>query len=128
MRRRKKILIVDCDADYLMTLERGLEEAGFDTTTTWDPWEAKALLNSGEFHALLVGEHPPEVKAKDILSGLAVPVACVVLQAKPRHPFEAQHLGQQGASLVVSRQKVAEVIEKVQLLLKPPQAASAGAA
>ena len=130
MSHRKKVLIVDCDADYLMTLERHLEEEGFDTTTTWDVCEAMALLASRQFNALLVGEHPPEVKCEEILKGLRSrrSVPCIVLQAATRHPFEAQHLRFLGAYAVIPKQKIKEVMQKVHQSLKNSHDASAGAA
>jgi len=128
--RQKKVLIVDWDADYLITLERHMEEDGFDTTTTWDACEAMALLGSQQFDVLLVGEHPPEVKSEEILRGLRTrrSVACIVLQAATRHPFDAQYLSFLGAYAVVPKQKMKEIMEKVHQSLKNPHGASAGAA
>ena len=130
MSHRKKVLIVDCDADYLMTLERHLEEGGFDTTTTWDACEAIALLGSRQFNALLVGEHPPEVKSEEILRGLRTrrSAPCIVLQAAMRHPFEAQYLSFLGAYAVVPKQNIKDVMAKVHQSLKNSHGVSAGAA
>ena len=130
MSRRNKVLIVDCDADYLITLERHLEEEGFDTTTTWDACEAMALLGSRQFNVILVGEHPPEVKCEEILKGVKSrrSVPCIVLQTATRHPFEAQYLSSLGAYAVVPKQKVKEVMQQVHQSLKPSRGASAGAA
>lgn len=130
MSPRKKVLILDCDADYLITLERHMEEGGFDTTTTWNACEAMTLLGSRQFDVLLVGEHPPEVKSEEILKGLRTrrSVACIVLQAAMRHPFDAQHLSSLGAYAVVPKQKIKEVMQKVHQSLKNSHAASAGAA
>jgi DNA-binding NtrC family response regulator len=130
LRHRKKILIVDCDADYLISLERHLEEGGFDTTTTWDVCEAIALLGSRQFNVLLVGDHPPEVTCEEILKGFQSrgSVPCIVLQAATRHPFEAQYLSSLGAYAVVPKQKIKEVMDKVHQSLKNSHGASAGAA
>lgn len=110
--------------------ERHLEEGGFDTTTTWDVCEALALLSSRQFNALLVGEHPPEVKCEEILKGLQSrrSVPCIVLQAATRHPFEAQHLSFLGAYAVIPKQKIKEVMQRVHQSLKNSHGASAGAA
>jgi len=131
VRHRKKILIVDCDADYLIALERHLEEGGFDTTTTWDACEAIALLGSRQFNGLLVGAHPPEVNCEEILKALQSrgSIPCIVLQTAPRHPFEAQYLSSLGAYAVIPKQKIKEVMEKVHQSLKSsPHGVSAGAA
>jgi len=128
LRHRRKVLIVDCDADYLISLERYFEEGGFDTTTTWDACEAIALLASRQFNALLVGEHPPEAKSEEILRGLRRSVPCIVLQAAVRHPFEAQYLSFLGAYAVVPKQNIKDVMETVHQSLKNSHGVSAGAA
>ena len=130
MSHRKKVLILDCDADYLITLERYLEEGGFDTTSTWDACEAMALLGSRQFNALLVGEHPPEVKSGEILRGLRSrrSVPCIVLHAAARHPFEPQYLSSLGAYAVIPKQQMKEVMDNVHQALENSHGASAGAA
>jgi hypothetical protein len=51
-----KVLIVDNDEFALIELERVLEGAGFDTTTTWDVSEAVHLANTTGYDYILVGE------------------------------------------------------------------------
>ena len=63
----RRILIVDLDADTLITLQHVLEDAGLDTTITWDENEARRLLKSKSFDLILVGDHPPELKAETVL-------------------------------------------------------------
>ena len=67
---RKKILVVDSDADLLVAVERMLEDAGFDTTTTRDVQQAKMLLASDAFDLVLVGEQPFGVSSATILETL----------------------------------------------------------
>jgi DNA-binding NtrC family response regulator len=50
------VLIVDNDESALIELERALEGAGFDTTTTWDLSEALQLVSASEYDHVLVGE------------------------------------------------------------------------
>jgi CheY-like chemotaxis protein len=50
------VLIVDNDEFALIELERVLEGAGFNTTTTWDVSEAVHLANTTDYDYILVGE------------------------------------------------------------------------
>jgi len=104
--RRKKVLILDSDAEFLISLEQLLEDEGFEVVTTWSSCDIPALLAASQFDLLLLGDHPPEVQGAQILkqlrsAGLAVP--CIVLLSGPRHPFEAQYLSFLGACAVVSK-------------------------
>ena len=51
-----RVLIVDNDESALIDLERVLENAGFNTTTTWDVSEAVHLANTTDYDYILVGE------------------------------------------------------------------------
>lgn len=50
------VLIVDNDEVALIELERVLEGAGYNTTTTWDVSEAVQLANTTDYDCILVGE------------------------------------------------------------------------
>jgi CheY-like chemotaxis protein len=78
-----RILIVDIDPDTLITLQHVLEDAGVDTTVTWDEAEARQLVRSKPFDLILVGDHPPELTAEAVLRdfrsrGTACP--CLILR------------------------------------------------
>ena len=62
-----RILVLDFDESTLIRLEQFLEEAGFDTTTTWDINEALLLLETKSFDLIVVGDHPPEIDAYAML-------------------------------------------------------------
>ncbi len=114
MDTRKRILIVDLDEFVLIELEKALEDAGFDTTTTWELHEARELLRSRRFDLLLVGDHPPELPAgdllKDIREGQSV-TRCMVLQsAAPARHSDFQSLG---AVAVVSRHRHDEIVRLI---------------
>ena len=47
------VLIVDNDESALIEIERVLEDAGFNTTTTWDVSEADQLLRSNNYDHIL---------------------------------------------------------------------------
>ncbi len=56
MHNSETVLIVDNDELTLIELERVLENAGFDTTTTWDVTEAIQLLNRSRYDHVVLGE------------------------------------------------------------------------
>jgi DNA-binding response OmpR family regulator len=62
-----QVLIVDLDQDALLTLQHVLEDAGFDTTISWDEAEARHLLKQKVFDLILLGDHPPELDAEAFL-------------------------------------------------------------
>ena len=68
MERRKNVLVLDFDDDVLIALERLLEDSGFSTTATWDVDEAVALLRSGHFDFLVLGNRPPRLDAQAIVA------------------------------------------------------------
>lgn len=47
-----------------------LEDAGFDTTTTWDVTDLTRCSECDFFHLLIVGDHPPQMDAEAILKDL----------------------------------------------------------
>jgi CheY-like chemotaxis protein len=116
MNTRKKVLILNTHADFLIVLQQILEDEGFETTATWDVREALALLSSQHFDAVLVDEHPPEIKPAELLKWLrahAPRVECIVLESDSRHPFQAQYLCSLGARAVVPKWKHKRIVEAV---------------
>lgn len=82
MERSKRVLIVDLDEELLITLEHVLEDSGFATTTTWDVGEGRALLRSGCFDFLVIGNRPPELDPQALLAdmrGKGLRFGCAVL-------------------------------------------------
>jgi DNA-binding NtrC family response regulator len=70
--QKRNILVLDSDPEFLIVLEHVLEGEGFNTMTTWNASEATALLGSKRVDAMLVGEHPPEVKSGEFLKQVQV--------------------------------------------------------
>jgi len=68
----RRVLIVDSDPDTLVTLQQVLERAKVDTTITWDETETRQLLAARSFDLLIVGDHPPELNAAEILHDLGL--------------------------------------------------------
>ena len=64
--QRSKVLILDWDEDTLISLQQVLEDAGVDTTFTWDEAEARKLIEDNPFDLVVVGDNPPELTAETI--------------------------------------------------------------
>ena len=120
-RQKRNILVLDSDSAFLIALEHALEGEGFNTMTTWNAWEATALLGSTRFDAVLVGEHPPEVKTGELLKQLQVEhqrIPCIVMQSAARHPFEAQFLCARGAYAVTPKWNHKGIVEHIRQSLR----------
>jgi ActR/RegA family two-component response regulator len=104
------VLIVDNDEYALIELERELEGAGFNTTTTWDLSEALQLASATEYDHVLVGECFSGGTAEPLLrcerSGGRVPRR-VILSA--RNIVLAPHLSA-AAPITVCKHRVDDVL------------------
>jgi len=92
-RKYRRVLILDFDAATLIALEQVFEEAGFDTTTTWNMDEACLCLGQKRFDAIVVGDHPPIIDARAVLrrlEGLHRLIPCIVMRAPPGFSTEAK--------------------------------------
>jgi DNA-binding response OmpR family regulator len=100
-----------------------LEDAGFDTTTTWDKLDFARLLGGGLFDLLIIGDHPPDMDAEVILRGLRgkYPRTPDVLCLVQRNLDESQieRFRSAGATAVVSKQDHASIVEQVEFRLRP---------
>ena len=65
--QRWKVFILDWDEETLVSLQRVLEDAGVDTTITWDEVEGCKSIKDKPFDLLLVGDDPPELTTETIL-------------------------------------------------------------
>ena len=120
-RQKRNILVLDSDSAFLIALEHVLEGEGFNTMTTWNAWEATALLGSARFDVLLVGEHPPEVQSGELLKQLQVEprrIPCIVMQSAARYPFEAQFLCARGAYAVTPKWNHKGIVEQIRQSLR----------
>ncbi len=115
---RKRILVLDYDADRLILIERMLETAGYETITTWDLGEARELLGGNNFNLVLIGEHPPDISSTDVLNTVWThrpTIPCVVMRSAPSW-FEVENRCP-AASPSVSRCTLAEVVDRIKRLL-----------
>jgi len=124
----KRILLLDSDQDVLIGLERVLENEGMRTTVTWHQHEAMKLLSSDSIEVVVVGHHPPEINAADVLMvtepGKKKP--CVVLHTNPRHPFEADYLRSLGAEAVLEKWQEKEITAKLKAIMEERRLPQAG--
>jgi two-component system, NtrC family, nitrogen regulation response regulator NtrX len=113
---KKKVLIVDNDESILATIQEILENAGFDTLTTWSGHEALALLRSQEFDVLLVDDYLPDLHASDFLKRVGrLPIQpwIVVMQASMPTASHVRRYVSLGASAIVRKHHLAEVCKAV---------------
>jgi two-component system, OmpR family, response regulator len=103
---KTNVLIVDNNERVLMTIERLLENEGFNTVSTWSGHEALSLLRSGAFDVLLVDDYLPDLHAHDFLTRVGtLPIQPWVVVMQPSAPTSAEFQRYQwlGASSVVSK-------------------------
>lgn len=70
MHGRKRVLVLDFDADLLITLQAVLENAGFDTMAAWKEADAIDLLATRYFDFLVVANRPPRLNARCIVQDM----------------------------------------------------------
>jgi DNA-binding response OmpR family regulator len=127
----RHLLVLDLDEKLLLTLQQVLEDAGFDTTITWDENEARHLVGRMRYDLIVVGEHPPELVADRVLRDFAQqgsPPPCLILGRKSLEPA-LQHLREIEVIGVIPKPEPLRVLEQVRkhLILptiRPPLAAS----
>jgi CheY-like chemotaxis protein len=119
--RPQRVLILDTDADMLITLQHLLEDVGVDATITWDGAEAGQLIQSKSFDLILVGDHPPELDAATILrdvSSQGTSYPSLVLRGVVRET-DIQRFREFGAINVVAKRDFLAVLEEVTKALAP---------
>jgi DNA-binding response OmpR family regulator len=113
---RKRILVADCHEEILITLEKLLEEAGFDTTTVWTAKDALSLVDSQAFDLVLMNEYLPDAECEDLLKTLhkkAAQMLCVVMQPSAPEITDFMHLKALGAHDIVCKHANRRIIEIV---------------
>jgi CheY-like chemotaxis protein len=120
MRRDTKgnVLIVDNNERILWKIQEILENAGFDTATTWSGHEALSLLKSGEFNVLLVDDYLPDLHSHDFLqrvSRLPIQPSIVVMHSDVAKPDDLRCYESLGVSQLVDKRDPARVCQAVSL-------------
>jgi CheY-like chemotaxis protein len=104
---KKRVLIVDNNENVLGTMQRVLENTGFDTRTTWSGFEALDLLKTEDFQVLLVDDYLPDLHSSDFLSRVAS------LQSSMPTSRDVDHYASLGAVTVVRKHYLSEVCNTV---------------
>jgi CheY-like chemotaxis protein len=104
--QRMRILICDTDPEVLIQAERMLEDAGFDTTTTWNPADLVRLTQIALFDAVVLADHAPQMDAEMMLKelrGRKHPVTRIFYLLWQRHINErdVERLPSAGAEKVI---------------------------
>jgi DNA-binding response OmpR family regulator len=113
---RKRVLIADCHEEVLISLERMLEDEGFDTRTVWTAKEALRLLASEAFDLVLVNEYLPDAECEDILKALQRKggrTLCIVMQPSAPEITEFSVFESLGATDVVYKYGYRHIVEVV---------------
>ena len=115
-RSRVNILIVDNNERILWAIQELLENAEFDTTTTWSGREALALLKTGRFDVLLVDDYLPDLHAHDFLERVrCLPIQPRVIVMQPEAPSltDLQKYESLGAAQVVDKRNQKKIWDAV---------------
>ncbi len=111
MPAKQKILVVDHNSDLLIVLEKFLEDAGYETTTTWNSREALSLIDSLPFAAVIVGLK--SARRSEIVRRLRQrkeDSLCIVLD-RPECQLEREELHAMAVHAVISKWNLKEVVE-----------------
>ncbi len=115
--QRTRILIRGSDAETLISLEQLPEDAGFDTTTTWDASGITRLLQAERFRLVLIGNHPPQMDAEIILrSAQASGIPCLVLESDLRD-CNLERFHSAGAMAVVPKRSHGLILKQIHACL-----------
>jgi len=113
--QNKKVLVVEGNDTMAEAFQSRLQDAGFDTRTTWSGHEALALLQASEFDVLLLDSYLPDLHAADFLKRLSrLPLQPWVVVMKGRLASESvRRYRALGVSHVVSKRDAAQVVQAV---------------
>jgi len=113
---KKRVLLIDGHEDVLISLERLLENEGYDTVTAWSAKDAFAALDAASFDLILVNEYLPDVDAEDVLRELTqrrIPTPCFVMQPSAPQIMECRKFRMLGAVDVVCKRANSNLLTSV---------------
>lgn len=113
---KANVLIVDNDDRILWQFQELLENAGFNTHTTWSGREALALLKTGEFDTLLVDDYLPDLHSHDFLERvrrLSRQPLIVVMHSEAPSSGKLQLYKSLGVSQLVDKRNPVKVCQAV---------------
>ncbi len=113
MPAKQKILLVDHNADFLIVLEKFLEDSGYETTTTWNSKEALVLIDSQAFAAVIIGlKSRPRLEIARRLQQKRADAICIVLDDS-ECKAERDELFAMAVQGVISKWNLKEVIATI---------------
>ena len=120
--QRLRIVICDTDPETLIHLEQMLEDAGFDTASTWNAADLEQWLEQRPFHLLIIGHHPPQMDAELMLGKLRgkqrqVPHVLCLIGKQYLDASNAERLRSAGATAVLSRRDYGPIVERAKFYL-----------
>ena len=125
--KMKQVLLVDGHEDVLISLEKLLEDAGFNTTTAWSAHDAKQLLREHRFEVVLVGECLPDGRCEDlcrVVEGQHHRARLIVLQASSPLVDDGRRFVFSGAFDVASKYEQPTVLSAVKRALSTAEHSS----
>ena len=123
---RPKLLIADCHEDTLITLQRVLEDAGFDTTAVWTAGEFLDAIRMQKFDLVLINEYMPGGSCDELLPQLqATRLRCVLMLARETTALEIKNLTPLSTLEVVNKRNYVAIISLVRKMLAGEEQSSA---
>ncbi len=114
--KSKRVLIVDPHADVLISLQKLIEDAGFDTETAWTGTDAIRLLLNGEFDIALINEYLPDCDCDVIVRQIQAQISnvgCVVMQSYAPRMDQCNRFKASGISAVVCKHDLDSVLAAI---------------
>lgn len=113
--RHKRVLIVDGHQEVLISLEKLLEDAGFNTTTSWTAADAARFLRSTQYDVVLVNEYLPDCYCEALLRARKRnDEACwIVMQGTAPEMSDRDRFIRLGADAVVCKHQTQTILETV---------------
>lgn len=115
---RKRILVIDDDEQALISLERVLENEGYETTTAWSGQEGLALLRSNVFDLVMLDDYLRDIEHEEIFGEIRALAAhpLVILTESFLMPEARGYFINLGATAIVRKwaagDEVAEAIRE----------------
>src|SRR5579864_8569521 len=110
-----KVLVVESNDKMAEDFQARLQNAGFDTRTTWSGHEALALLQAREFDVLVLDSYLPDLHTTDFLKRLSrLPLQPWVVVMKGSVASDSvRRYRALGVSSIVNKRDVAQVVQAV---------------
>ena len=125
--RHKRVLIVDGHEEVLISLEKLLEDAGFNTTTSWTAADAARFLRSTQYDVVLVNEYLPDCYCEALLRARKRnDEACwIVMQGTAPEMSDRDRFIRLGADAVVCKHQTQQFLKRCARMTSWPAGSAA---